>query len=389
MSTLPPPPGGLPGPWSPQPAPAGQLPAVGAEGSWGSEPTGPVRPLPGPPGGTAVGPHPGWPPVPPPKAGGGLKWALLVLGLVAVLAAAAIVVVVVVRPGSGGGADASEVASATDVGPVGIIVEEPTCEKFLAVNDTLADAEHNGWDRRDPSVPASRWTADQRNQFEAVGAAMRTAADQLVALARQTPHRVVRELYGQAIAYFRAYADAIPAYTAADEFLAGVGIAAGATLYHICRAIQNGAAGSWAGAVPAAAPPTRVAQPGDVADPGRFVGAGESVCGSWGPVAAKYAADSAGFATTDSNTPVGQWTEQQKAFYTAITPVVSGFADAIEGLGRASGNPVVEDFAVLAAVYDRAWVASLGTYVLTDSWLILVGGQAAATVTQACKAVGG
>ena len=43
---------------------------------------------------------------------------------------------------------------------------------------------------------------------------MRNAADQTVNLVKMTPHRVMRELYEQFIAYARAFADAVPTYTA-------------------------------------------------------------------------------------------------------------------------------------------------------------------------------
>jgi len=39
----------------------------------------------------------------------------------------------------------------------------------------------------------------------------------MVALAKRTPHRVMRELYEQFIAYSRAYADRIPTYTPPDD----------------------------------------------------------------------------------------------------------------------------------------------------------------------------
>ena len=48
---------------------------------------------------------------------------------------------------------------------------------------------------------------------------MRNAADQTVPLAKLTPHRVMRELYEQFIAYARAYSDAIPTYTAGRQSL--------------------------------------------------------------------------------------------------------------------------------------------------------------------------
>ena len=49
--------------------------------------------------------------------------------------------------------------------------------------------------------------------YESVGKAMRSAADQTVNLVKSTPHRVMRELYEQFIAYARAFADTVPTYT--------------------------------------------------------------------------------------------------------------------------------------------------------------------------------
>ncbi len=46
----------------------------------------------------------------------------------------------------------------------------------------------------------------------------------MVNLAKQTPHRVVRELYEQYIAYGRAYVDSIPTYMPADDVLADVNV---------------------------------------------------------------------------------------------------------------------------------------------------------------------
>ena len=52
-----------------------------------------------------------------------------------------------------------------------------------------------------------------------LGNAMRSAADQTVDLVKLTPHRVMRELYEQFIAYARAFADSVPTYTADDDSL--------------------------------------------------------------------------------------------------------------------------------------------------------------------------
>ena len=60
--------------------------------------------------------------------------------------------------------------------------------------------------------------------FREVGSAFDAAARQTVPLVRLTPHRVMRELYEQFIAYARAYADSLPTYTEADNHLASIAV---------------------------------------------------------------------------------------------------------------------------------------------------------------------
>jgi hypothetical protein len=89
----------------------------------------------------------------------------------------------------------SDVASARDTGPVSIITVEPTCTAYYSINNAVAAVQSNGWgDERDSLGAAAQWTPDQRTRVEAVAAALKKTADQLVPLAKQTPHRVVREL---------------------------------------------------------------------------------------------------------------------------------------------------------------------------------------------------
>jgi hypothetical protein len=49
--------------------------------------------------------------------------------------------------------------------------------------------------------------------------------------------------------------------------------------------------------------------------------------------------------------------------------VLSADADKIEQLGRRSGNPTLEDFAVPAPQYRRAYVQSIPSYTPGDGWL--------------------
>ena len=64
------------------------------------------------------------------------------------------------------------------------------------------------------------------------------------------------------------------------------------------------------------------------------------------------------------------------------------FADDVERLGRSSGNPVLEDFAVLAAQYRRAYVLALSSYTSVDNYLANASTNLVKSVYSACKAVG-
>lgn len=164
--------------------------------TWGAPP--PQQPggwqgQPGP--GGQWGPQQPWPAPVPPKKGGAAKWAIGAVSLVAVIAVTAVVAVSCTKNsgdsnGSGGGtktsAAPSDVASANDTGPVGIITEDPSCAPWTPITNTLAGVESKGWTTRDPSIPASSWTPELRAQYEAVGKALRNAADQAVPLAKKT-----------------------------------------------------------------------------------------------------------------------------------------------------------------------------------------------------------
>ena len=45
---------------------------------------------------------------------------------------------------------------------------------------------------------------------------------------------------------------------------------------------------------------------------------------------------------------------------------MDGFADKLEALGDRSGNPTMQDFAMLSAQYRRAYVRSLPSYTPAD-----------------------
>lgn len=358
-----------------------------------------------------VGPPPNWGPQQPwageAKRGGPPKW---VFGVVALVAAVAVIVGATVffshdaadapsasssgqvRPSASSAAAGStanpKVASANDAGPVGLITDEPTCAAWTPIADALTAAEQNGWSQRNPAIPAAAWTPAQRASYEAVAAAMRTAADQIAPLATQTPHRVVRELYEQTIAYQRAYADSIPAYVPANDSLALVTVSSGLALTSICEAIANGAAPARAALVPEAAAPT--ASTASVGEPTTFfVAPPDPVCAQWHSLVAKYTGEFAAWRATDPNVPAAQWSPAQRRINDAVAPEMVAFADDAEALATGTANGVFQDFAVLAAQYRRAFAAALPTYTPADALLTRTASAATGAIDEACTATEG
>lgn len=375
--TAPPPPGGsyTPPPNSPGPYPGAQP---------GQPPWGP--------------PQPGW--TPPPKRSNAWRWVLGAVALVAIVGVTVAITLSVGGRGSGdssptagpptsGSSSGSEVASTNDIGPANVVTEDPTCAASKPILDMLESQERNGWDRRDPSIPAMAWTPAVRAQFEAAGAAQRSAADQMVALARLTPHRVMRELYEQFIAYSRAYADRIASYVQTDDYLAQVATNAANAVSRICGAIEYGSAAARAPLVQPLATSPEVMPSGDPSDPRRFLTEIDPVCGDWAAVESQFQNDTRDWLASDPAIPASQWTPQQRAINDAVAPVMRKFADELEAFGIRSNNPTLRDFAVLSAQYRRAYVESLPSYTPSDEYLATSAVMSSGVVQAACLTVGG
>ena len=109
---------------------------------WGSQPPTGGQPAGAPPWGPPPGGQPGgvppWGPQqpwgPPPRRGGKGKWIFAGIAVLAVIAVTVVITVLVVGKNSGGesptptNGNGSDIASANDKGPVGIITEDPTCD---------------------------------------------------------------------------------------------------------------------------------------------------------------------------------------------------------------------------------------------------------------------
>lgn len=369
--SYPPPPGGPPNP-PPQGGPPGQY---------------------GPPPQQPPWPPQQWPPGPPPKKrGNGWKWALGAVALVAVIGVTVAVTISVTSDEGGNDADPSGntygLASANDKGPANIITEDPTCAAWAPINDTFAAVQRKGWDNRNPALSAGDWTPEQRTQYAAVGQAARDAADQTVPLVKATPHRIMRELYEQFIAYARAYSDAIPQYSPKDDHLARAFTSMGASLVYVCAAIEYDAAAARDPLVEHPAAPSSVAPLTSPSDPQRFLDQPDPLCEEWEQVVTQFNMDTEDWQALDSGTPATKWDPDQRAVVNAVVPVMKDFSDRIEELGRSSSNPVFQDLAVFSAQYRRAYAAALPTYTPADSYLTSVSRHAASAIYEACKAVG-
>ncbi|MBU9762941.1 hypothetical protein FR943_03620 [Mycobacterium sp. TNTM28] len=282
----------------------------------------------------------------------------------------------------------SEFASANDTGPITIITEDPSCAAWIPINNTFVDTTKNGWRDRDPSIPASAWTPEQRKQYQDVGNALGAAADQTEPLVKLTTHRALRELYAQFIAYARTYADTIPTYTSDDDHLARAATIATKALSAICQAVSFGSAAARVPLVLEGHAPDDVAQPRDPAHSERFLTNPDPVCRDWQAASDQFLTDVADWLKIDPSVPAGQWSTEQKAINDAAIPVMRQSADKLEELGSRSDNPTLQDFATLAAQYRRAYAQAIPTYTTADNHLYDASIFTVGVVNEACKAVG-
>lgn len=376
-------------PWGAQPP---QQP-----GNWQGYPGGQQGP--GPQG--QWNPQQQWPnPTPAPQKKGPLKWILGATALVAVIAVTAVVAVSCAggkgsNNGNGSGTPSSgsksDIASANDTGPVSVITEDPSCAPWGPINDTLANTTKNGgWERRDPTIPASQWTSDMRAIFETAAEAFSKSADQATSLIKLTTHRVMRELYQQYVAYIRAFVNKISTYAPADYNLVTTGATLGMAITGICQAISFGSAAARGPLVAAAQSPERIAPLGNIDNPARFMTSPDSSCADWNTSVKQLDADPTytAWKNEDLNIPASDWSPQYKAENDAVKPILSTTSDTFEKLGLASPNPVIQDFGILAAQYGRAFIQGMSTYTSADTYLYNVFRRASAGISAACNAAG-
>lgn len=322
-------------------------------------------------------PAPSWGQPPTPGQNNSLKLLLVAVAVLLVIAISVGVTLFVTRDNGeisqAATSDRSStggIASANDTGPVSVLTDEPTCEAWRPINDALAKKQSERWSSRDFSIPATKWDAQQRSMHEDIANAMRVAADQTVALAKKTPNRVVRELYGQAIAYWRAYADSIPSYTERDNSLAGVAANASGAIVMICAAIDYRSASVRVPLITEPSNSTNPATPDDPVSPKLLITeTGNPICADWVDLIDTFDREAGPWREVDPNLSANEWTPDQEASMTKMQPVMTRLADHIEALGDRSDDATIKDFASLSAQYWRAFVAAIPSYNSADSYL--------------------
>ena len=313
------------------------------------------------------------------------------MALTAIVALAITAIVIFARPESRGDAESarsapnsdSGVASANDTGPANIITADPTCEAWSRLaRDAAATAEAVKWNDRNADIPADRWTPEQRRMYETVGDSVAEAANLTKNIAKQSPYRVMRELYKQFIAYADAFNAAIDTYTPQSR-VADVVSSLMSGLASMCSAIDYDAVQSLAPLVAQPEQPTEVSEIDDERD--MSLGKANPVCDEIVAASDKYTDDTRAWLAIDPKIPATKWTPEQQAVNNAVAPVMSAYADQIEQLGRRSGKPVFEDITVLTAQYTRAYVVALPSYTAADNFLTDVTRYLGAATFWACK----
>lgn len=385
--SLPPPPGSF-----------GSVPPNGGGGpSWGGQPQQPGQPYGAPyqgqPGGQ-WGPPQQWAGGPPPNKGSRGKWILIGLALVAVIAVSVVATVLVLRPESGGGGGStpaaqngnSEFASANDTGPANVITEDSTCAAWGRIFKDYVDATKAvGWSNRDPQISHTDWDPQQKSMYEAVTKAQDVAAKGALNLMKTTPHRVMRELYGQFAAYAQAFIDAVPTYVPQNNNLAATTDSVSSAIGHICSAISYGSAAPAAAMAGQPQEPTQVSAPTE-GDATRMLMSRNRACDDFSALISTYDDATSEWREIDPNMRAVDWNAQQKAVSVAAASVMTDSASSLDEWGRKSGNSTLEDIAVLAGQYRRAFAQVIPTYTPADNSLGEAAVYLVRTINFACKA---
>ena len=264
-------------------------------------------------------------------------------------------------------------AGVADMGPVSVITDDPTCAEWTRIGSALLEVQNRVlWFERDGSIPAVEWLPEQVDMYTTVARAMGSVAAQVGILARDTPHRAMREIYEQLAVHAREVINRIPQYQASDIHLFRAADTLVGAASSICAAARSGAAQARAPLTPPAAPPTAPSPAAPENNRTTLLADNPSICNEWVPL------------STDYRNQIPDWVDDELYLGDITTPARIQFADASEEVSRRSNNAVAEDLAVLGAQYLRAYVAAVPTYGPADRALLDAADNLAKVVDHGC-----
>ncbi|SKG96488.1 Uncharacterised protein [Mycobacteroides abscessus subsp. massiliense] len=261
----------------------------------------------------------------------------------------------------------NEIASSHDTGPITLIVNDPTCGPIREISDSIRPALES-LDKFDPQVSANKWTAERRSKYQEALLQLNIAAEKYLQVARQTPSRVMRELYLQSVAYYQIFARKIESYVPETHNFALAAKYYVETIEYICsaefateerkddhRSVDPG---------PGAPPLT---EPGV---PQVLMREPDPVCPAWIDSMERSEREiqawRRGF---DPSLPAGIWSESQRNLMTAVKPVFQREIEKMNASLKTVSNPTLRDLTALSSLYLSAFVSWSDTYVPQDMWL--------------------
>lgn len=115
---------------------------------------------------------------------------------------------------------------------------DPICPDLQAASDQFF-ADISAWLKTDPNIPAGQWSPEQKSLNDAVIPVIRQSADKLEELSKRSDNPTVQDLVMLGAQYRRAYAEAIPTYTPADQHLYNVGLYSVGVVVEACNAVAG------------------------------------------------------------------------------------------------------------------------------------------------------
>ncbi len=247
-------------------------------------------------------------------------------------------------------------------GSVGVLREkDPICDQWLTFGNELS-ANEQEWAELDHTVPATRWTPEQREIYTAVGEAMGTAADQYESILPLARHTAVQELAAQTIVYLRAYVERIPTYAEADGRLAGVASNFGSAVSFMCTAVPH---------IPAAMLAeeqvrSHASEPAAVKP---FMPERDSVCAEFVSMVQRRNAQLGGWLALDPAVPAAQWSPRQRRLNDAARHVLDRDAGEVQDMASRASSAVLRDLLMTDAAYLRATSSAIAGYQPDDKRL--------------------